>query len=560
MTTEHEPRGEHPAMTTTRRRSLRTATAAGALLLALAACGGPAPAAGAAAAGTPVEGGQLTYALSAFPKCVDPALQARGLSAPQQFVETLTDQDRKTGDIVPRLAQSWEVAPDARSVTFHLRQGVTFSDGTPLTADVVKANIDSLKDLSAQGKTDTPLISSLNSYQGATVLDPATLRVDFGDPELGFLRNVSDPYFGIYAASTVASSFDDRCAGTSLIGTGPYVISNIVKNQKIELTKRADYTWAPAGVTTHTGAGHLDKIVFEVVPESGVRVGGLQSGQFDVVDDVPVTDQDSVTGSGNQLLTGLVPNLVPGLRQNPFSPLGGSAAVREAIQKGIDRTEIRDTLYSDKYTLPTSAIASNTPYWADESAGLAYDPDGAKKILADDGWTTGPDGVWVKDGQRLAPRIIYVSGTNQGATQPELELIQQQLKKIGIDLQLKPGTLTEYTAVYNDKKNNSYDFLTGSGPAKDVDFLAGLFLTTNPALGGADQPELEAAANRLNLAATDADRRAAATDLQALLINKGYWIPIREQTKAVGIRAGVQGVTIDPYGATVLYDAWKDAS
>lgn len=546
-------------MTTRRRRTLRTGTAAGALLLALAACGGPGQAG--QSAGPPVEGGQLTYALSVFPKCVDPALQARGLSAPQQFVETLTDQDRTTGEIVPRLAESWEVSPDARSVTFHLRQGVTFSNGTPLTADVVKANIDSLKALSAEGKTDTPLISSLNSYQGTTVLDPATFRVDFGDPELGFLRNVSDPYFGIYAASTVASSYDDRCAGTSLVGTGPYVVDNVVKNQKIELSKRADYDWAPAGVTNHTGAGHLDKIVFEVVPESGVRVGGLLSGQFDVADDIPVTDQDSITGAGNQLLTGLVPNLVPGLRQNPFSPLGGDAVVRTAIQKSIDRAEIRDTLYNDHYSLPTSVVASNTPYYTDESRFLQYDPEGAKKLLSDNGWTTGADGVWQKDGLRLAPRVIYVSGTVQGATQQELELIQQQLKRVGIELQLLPGTQTEYTAVYNDKKNNSYDFLTGSGPAKDVDFLAGLFNKTNPALGGADQPELQAASERLNLASTDAERRAAAADLQELIISKGYWIPVREQTKAVGIRSGVQGVAIDPYGATVLYDAWKqDAS
>ncbi|WP_344418025.1 ABC transporter substrate-binding protein [Pseudonocardia ailaonensis] len=546
-------------MTTRRRRTLRTGTAAGALLLALAACGGPGQAG--QAAGPPVDGGQLTYALSVFPKCVDPALQARGLSAPQQFVETLTDQDRKTGEVVPRLAQSWEISPDARSITFHLRQGVTFSDGTPLTAEVVKTNIDTLKTLAGQAKTDTPLISALNSYKGTTVLDAATFRVDFGDPELGFLRYVSDPYFGIYSASTVASSYDARCAGTSLVGTGPYVIDSVVKNQKIELSKRADYNWAPAGVTGHTGAAHLDKIVFQVVPESGVRVGGLLSGQFDVADDIPVTDQDSVTAGGNQLVTGQVPNLVPGLRQNPFSPLGGDAVVREALQKSIDRTEIRDTLYNDNYALPTSVISKITPYYADQSALLTYDPDVAKALLTGAGWTTGADGIWQKDGLRLAPRVIYVSGTVQGATQQELELIQQQLKKVGIDLQLKPGTQSEYDAVYNDKKNASYDFLTGSGPAKDIDFLSGLFSKTNPALGGADQPELQAASDRLNLASTEAERRSAASDLQKLIIGKGYWLPIREQTKAVGVRSGVQGVAIDPYGATVLYDAWKkDAS
>lgn len=507
--------------------------------------------------GDPVSGGTLRYALSAWPRCVDPALNARGLSAPQQFSETLTDQDRKTGEVIPRLASSWEVAPDAKSFTLHLRDDVTFSDGTPLTADVVEQNIDTLKALADDGKTDSPVISALNTFVDTTVVDPQTIRFDFSKPELGFLRNLSDPYFAVYAPSTLATSYEDRCAGQGLVGTGPYVVSEVVNEQSITLERRDDYNWAAQGVTAHTGAAYLDRIEFQVVPESGVRVGGLTSGQFDIVDDVPVVDQDTVTAQGAEILTGLVPNLVPGLRQNPLSVLGADVVVRQAIQKGIDRAEIRDTLYSDRYSLPTSAIASNTPLYTDESQFLAYDPDGAQKLLSDNGWVKGADGVWAKDGLRLAPRIIIISGTNQGATQQELELIQQQLAKIGIAVQIVPVTQAEYSTYMKDKATAPYDFLTGSGPAKDVDFLAGLFLNTNPALKGSDQPELQAAANALNLAADEEERVAAADALQQLLVEDGYWIPVREQTKAVGIAADTHGVTIDPYGATLLYDAWR---
>lgn len=506
--------------------------------------------------GDPVAGGTLRYALSAWPRCVDPALNSRGLSAPQQFSETLTDQDRETGEVIPRLATEWEIASGAESFTLHLRDDVTFSDGTPLTADIVAQNIDTLKKLADDGKTDSPVISALNTFVGTTVVDPQTIRFDFSEPELGFLRNLSDPYFAVYAPSTLATSYEDRCAGQGLVGTGPYVITEVVNEQSITLEKRQDYNWPTTGATEHSGAGYVDRIEFQVVPESGVRVGGLTSGQFDIVDDVPVVDQDAVTAQGATILTGLVPNLVPGLRQNPLSVLGGDVAVRQAIQKGIDRAEIRDTLYSDRYTLPTSAIASNTPLWQDNSQYLTYDPDGAQRVLSDAGWAKGADGVWAKDGLRLEPRVIIISGTNQGATQQELELIQQQLAKIGIAIQIVPVTQAEYSTYMKDKSTAPYDFLTGSGPAKDVDFLAGLFLNTNPALTGSNQPELQAAANALNLAANDEERVAAANALQQLLVRDGYWIPVREQTKAVGIAPNAHGVTIDPYGATLLYDTW----
>lgn len=530
----------------------------GAAALTLSACSGSGSSGPAAEpAGDPVPGGSLTYALAEWPKCVDPVLRARGLSAPELFAERLTDQDRETGEVIPRLAESWEVAPGAKSFTLHLRDGVTFSDGTPLTAELVKANLDNLKDITGSGQSETQIISALNTYEGTTVVDPLTVRVDFAEPELGFLRNVSDPYFSLYAPSTLAAPLEDRCAGRGLVGSGPYVISEVLNQQRIALDKRADYDWAPAGVTEHNGAAYLDQIVFEVVPESGVRVGGLASGQFDIIDDVPVIDQDVVAAQGAQILTAITPKVVPGLRQNPLSPLGGDLVVRQAIQKSIDREERRDTLYSDQYNVPTSAIASNTPLWADKSEFLQYQPEAAEQLLADNGWAKGSDGVWAKDGLRLAPKIMIIIGSSQGATQQELELIQQQLNKVGIGAQILPVTQAEYSALMKNKAAGGYDFLTGYGPAKDVDFLVGLFQNTNQALQGSNQVDLEEAAATLNRAATDADRAAAAAALQEKLLRDGYWIPVREQAKAVGIAPNVHGVSIDPYGATILYDAWR---
>jgi len=143
-------------------------------------------------AGEPVSGGTLRYAVASYPTCLDAALRARLFSGPGQYAETLTDQD-ENGDIVPRLASSWEITDGGRTYTFRLRDDVTFSDGTPLTAEVVKANLDALVRFAEEGKADTPVNSALNSYAGADVVDEHTVRVRFDLPELGFLRNASDP-------------------------------------------------------------------------------------------------------------------------------------------------------------------------------------------------------------------------------------------------------------------------------------------------------------------------------------------------------------------------------
>ena len=219
-------------------------------------------------------------------------------------------------------------------------------------------------------------------------------------------------------------------------------------------------------------------------------------------------------------------------------------------------SEINDTLYGGAYKVASSAIASVTPYYVDLSSDLAYDPDGAKKLLDAAGWVAGSDGVRAKDGVKLAPKVIFTAGSTAGATQADLELIQQQLARIGIAIQLVPVTAAQYTDYIADIKNATYDFLTGSGPSKDSNFLVGLFKNTNPALGGADQPELEAAANAVGQAADEASRAQQTENLQRLLVTKGYWIPVREQTFAVGVADSVHGFRFDSYGQPVFVDTW----
>jgi peptide/nickel transport system substrate-binding protein len=179
-----------------RRRALLAASTA-AFAMVLSACGGGAASTSAAAdAGPPQNGGTLKVAFfpdnSAF-ACVDPfqTYWIEHRTVIRNVADSLTDQDPSNGDIKPWIAQRWEVTPDGKQYTFHLRDGVTFSDGTPLDAAAVKANADGWRATVAQTHGAAFGSSYILGLSGADVLDPKTVRFDFATPNSSFLQATS---------------------------------------------------------------------------------------------------------------------------------------------------------------------------------------------------------------------------------------------------------------------------------------------------------------------------------------------------------------------------------
>lgn len=530
-----------------------------ALLTACSSSGGSSTASS-APAGTPQSGGDFTFAENLYPPCLDVSLNGgRASTVENQIIDYLIVQQPGTNALKPDLATSWKVSNNSSTYTFQLKQGVTFSDGTPFDAQVVKDNLDTLVAFNKDAKTDTLVRSALREYVSSKVLGQYEVQVNFSGPSLGFLQDVSQPYLAIVSESTLKETYAQRCAG-QLIGTGPFVISKVVPNESVTLVPRKGYGWAPP-TATHTGEPYLSQITYQYIPEDATRVGGLESGQFNGIDVVPVNNQSQLTADGEQLVLGQMPGLVPGLRQNPFSPFGGDAAVREAIQLGINRPQLNQELYGGKYKLVSSAASASTPDYVDLSSDLAYDPTKAKALLEADGWKVGPGGIRVKNGVKLEPKIEFTPGSTAGATEQDLELIQEQLQAIGVYVQLDPTTAAQFTVNYANmaKSPSPYDFLTGSGPSTDPGFLVGLFENTNPALGGARQPQLQSAAEALGAAATPAAFKAKSAALQELLVSQGYWIPVREQTISVSLASDVAGFSLDAYAEPYFYDTWLKA-
>ncbi|MFG1797962.1 ABC transporter substrate-binding protein [Nocardia sp. NPDC049149] len=533
------------------RTSHRILALAGALAAigAVAACGTDSAAPG-GDAGPPKPGGTLRYGLSQAPTCSDPAQSGTNqtLYVSRQIVDSLTDQDPKTGELKPWLAQSWEVTPDAKVFTFKLTDGVTFSDGTPLTADSVRKTFDSIVKL---GSAKSPLGASyLTNYVGTTAVDRLTARVEFTKPNAQFLQASSTTQLGILADATTAKPAEQRCLGDN-IGSGPFTYASYRQDASVTLAKRAGYQWGSA-VFGHRGEAYLDKIEFTVVPESGVRTGSVASGQLDAISDALPQDAPQIEAAGGRVLSTANPGVPFGFQPNVTRGPLRDPAVRQALLPAIDRKQLVDTVLGPQFKPATSTLASSTPGYQDLSAQLAYEPAKARTILDQAGWVPGGDGIRVKNGERLSFSVLFsqVFAGNQAI----IELVQQQLRQVGIELKLDLVSNAESTARQNAKDFESTYYNTTRA---DGDILRTSFGLDGRNLNARDRiPALDDALDGQLGTVDNGARTGLVRTAQQQVLTAGLWIPTVELSQAIGASATAQDLRFEASARLQFFDAW----
>lgn len=494
--------------------------------------------------GEPVSGGVLRVAYDVDPECVDGQQVGNNtaLNVARQITDSLTDQDPETGEIVPWLAESWEVNEDSTSFTFHLRDGVTFQDGTEFTSASVKENFEAIIDLGAKASLGSSYFAGLSSIETP---DDRTVTVTFEEPNAQFLQATSTMVLGFYAPDTLGKTPEERCMG-DIVGTGPFTLDQFTQADSVTLSRYDDYAW-PSSLAQHDGAAHLDGIEITVVPEATVRNGSLSSGQIDIDTAVLPQDEEVLESSGFPLVSRPNPGVVYHLFPNVGQPIADELEVRQAINKAIDRDELA-TVLSPHQAPATSTLAQSTPLYTDLSHLLEHDPDGAAQLLDEAGWELNDStGIREKDGEPLTIELSYWQ------TAPFLELVQQQLRGVGIDLQLDKKTIAEHRAV-QESGDLAFDFynLTRS----DVDILRTVFDANGRNVNNREPEEVDEILDR-TAATTDADERGALTEeAVTALIEEGYSIPLVELSGVVATSPDVQGFHFEASSRIQFYDTW----
>lgn len=479
-------------------------------------------------------------------------------------VNNITDrllwQDPDTLELYPWIATDLpEINRDATEFTFHLRDGVTYSDGTPLTAENVVRNFD----LFGKGDKERKLTSSeqISTYDHGEVLDDHTVRFHFTDPEPGFPQATSSFNAGLLADASLDMTDEGFAPGNArrVIGSGPFVITDEERNTELTLSAREDYDWAPPELGKrgeNTGRPDLDTIHVVVAKEDSVRVGGIKSGQGDVARQIEAPEEKHLTDAGVNILSAPTSGVNNQIALRFRHPLLSDIRVRRAIIAGVDRERILSSLFSGSYPLATSALASTAMGYREQKDAYTFDPEHAKELLDEAGWVPGSDGIRVKDGKRLS--LTANDAEQQPRTREVVTMVQEQLKKIGIDVQLYPGDVAAQKAAQTDIDKIQLNVTMVGRADYDViksQYYSGnrnqlLNMTGDESIG---DEHLEELLRKVSSSATSEDRADASGDVQDYLSEQAYVLPMFEEPQVYGVQSYVHGFRTESIGRPWFY-------
>lgn len=522
-------------MTTPRKHtSIWTVRVAGSVIatlaLSLAACSS-APDNGADGGGTPRT--TLVYATGdAEPTCLDPHV---GGNFPQallatQVLESMVALD-ENGAIVPWLATEWQASDDGLTWDFTLDPEAKFSDGTPVDAEAIKANIEHLQDPETASSTGYLAVQQIDTIE---VVSPTQVRFQLTRPDAALLKSLAQPWVAIQAPSGMERGKDENCL--SPIGSGPFVVTDWVKQDRIELERNTAYTTSPDGVDA-PGENAVQKITWRFIPDATARFAALESGEVDIIDN-PLPDQ-IINAENSETLAHLDaprPGSSNRIELNSGQAPFDDQRVREAFIASTDVTAGIDALFEGNATRSYSALSSVEPLAVQSPEYYTYDVERANKLLDEAGWNTrNDDGIRVKGDETLTVRFPV---TGSQSTQAELALfeqIQAGAREVGFDVQITPLDLSGWYAALGA---HEYELVSAPYTKIGPDVLRFLFHSdaTVPAPSGyfanhsmVRDPELDALLDAIGSESDETKRAEAAKSAQDWIAAHSLILPIYDQ-------------------------------
>ena len=338
--------------------------------------------------------------------------------------------------LVGDLAESWEVSRGGLLIVFHLRKGVRWHDGQPFTAEDVLFTYQKLKD----PKVHTPYASDFDDVQSVIAPDPYTVRVTY---RKAFAPGLASWGMGIVPKHIFEKGdFNAHPANRSPVGTGPYRFKEWKTDQYILLEANPDY---------FEGKPYLQRYVYRIIPDQAVQFLEMRNQTIDSISLSP--DQykayDSIFDHHQRFRYPSFKYVYFGF--NLKNELFKDLRVRQALALAIDRQSMVQGIVLGLGQPITGPFPITSWAYNAEVKPVPYDPDRARALLAECGWKPVPSGQLMKDGKPFAFTLM----TNQGNKVRELcaEVIQQQLKKVGIDVTVRIMEWSTLIHEYIDKKN-----------------------------------------------------------------------------------------------------------
>ncbi|WP_245464025.1 ABC transporter substrate-binding protein [Rhizobium sp. NXC24] len=503
-------------------------------------------------AAKPVDGGVLKVGLGTDTAIIDPSITGSSITAviTRNLVDSLVGQ-APDNSFSPWLSERWEINGDNTVYTFHLRQGVTFSDGTPLDAAAVKYNFDRILDPKTTSSYAKSLLGPIDKIEAP---DTRTLVIRYRQSFAPLLQGLSLPYLGIQSPTYLQKA---TSTNNTVVGSGPYVLDSFVQGSGSKLSRRADYNWGP-GYATHTGPAHLNEIDFKYLPEASVRLGALASGQVQAIDAVPPANFRSVQGNGAlQVVTkenpGVSSSFLLNTSKGPFTDI----KVRQAFQSVVNVASIVKAAYFGTLKPADNIVGPSTLYYdPGVKTKWGFDVAKANRLLDEAGWTEkDADGIRQKGGQRLTVHYVYDSAQVGDSDITLAQAAQYQVRQAGFDLQLDPVDAGGFTSRTNA---NDYDLVSLYYVRAEPDILRTVFHSAYAPPNGANYARINSLDEKLSKAigATDAERKRLYAEIQAEIIDQAYAVPRYIPAYQLGASKKLLGISWATNAKPNFYDAW----
>ena len=509
-----------------------------AMLLTVASCGGSSSggssSGGSTAAsptGSPVAGGDLVFARPSDILSTDPTAIADNISiwAVEQMFETLYTVDQDGKGVHPYLATDYTLSPDKLTWTFTLRDGVKFSDGTPLTAEDVAFSINrARKSTGGFGYIDAAI-------KNVTAKDPATVVITTKYPWAPLVADISLFTNGIMPANFGGKSEKDFFA--SPVGTGPFMFDTWTKGQSLKLVKNPSY-W-------QTGKPYLNSVTYTNVPDDNTRALQLEGGQADINMYPPFSSVTSLKAK-----PGIVVNLFPGTRvdmlllNRTFAPFK-DAHVRNAVNYAIDRKAMVSAVLFGNGQPANSYMPPTLPYYDASMPEQVVDMAKAKEELAASGYPNGFDVEFLTD--------------NLAQDQSIAQIVQQAVQPLGIKVKIRTIDANQlFTTQGKGDYQLSIDYWTMDIPDPDED--TEWFLS--PAGGGKcyytnyNNPTMTKMVADAAKEFDTTKRQALYTQIQQLALEDKPQLYLFYSPLAYSYTDKVQGFFVTPLGNMHLEDVW----
>jgi peptide/nickel transport system substrate-binding protein len=452
-----------------------------------------------------------------------------------------------TLEVSPSLATSWEISEDGTAYTFHLREGVSFHDGTPFNAEAVKFNFERMLDEN-HPYYDTgpfPLSFFFSSITSVDIVDDLTVQFTLSAPYAPFLSNLAYPTGLIVSPAAVMENGAEF--GRNPAGTGAYKFVEWQSNARVVVERNADY-W--------DGAPSLEAVVFRPITDANTRVAEMLSGGIDVMVEVPPDNVATfASDAGFELHEQAGPHLwflILNAKEGPFA----NRLARQAVNYAVDKQSLVDNVLQG-----TAEVAAGpTPpafNWAynDDLEPYPYDPAKARELLAEAG---------VAEGTEVT---FYVTEGGSGMLDPIPmgTAIQADLAAVGLDVRIETYEWNTFLGEVNPGLEGKADMAEMAWMTNDPDTLPFLALRTAawPDQGGFNSgyysnPEVDALLEAAQVS-TDQDERAELyKKMQEIVFDDAPWLFVANWKQNAVTAANVGNFSLQPSFLLMLHDVTKD--